>query len=749
MAFHNVGEVSLQKRQEKKRAGVPPQANLIAAASYVRQFFESKRFTYAIMGGFEMLCIGHCREMSDLHIAYDDKDFSRIKAKLAKDKRMHLPDGLNDLFPSKILVQTGPPHHDIGCTASAMIEVNLVPTGSFGTPPNGTLNSNIVLLSLKTNGVLKTYKGLNMLYLIKTLVHFCTVRDLAWDPCNDIVFLCQRYGKQIESVRSQLDQNAIQHNFLVTAFLTRLPFADQRICYQALLGHEPPPIMAVTPPSSFDSHVRSQSAFEFPRPRIATYNSAPGTRLQTSAEFINPSRSENDLPTRNRVASTMSQLIEGPISPLESSELIAPSRELRSRYRPVSALYNKRNNPERPRPVGTSYTQSNVVHQIPQQGPKQLHHTQRYRTQNLAVDTGCFNPAASTPQTNYHTLTSNPGKLWLPPSNTTNIAKPSFSAQRPLTVEISAASAPRQQPIKPGVANIPIIKNPIPPPTRNVQQVPKTDDTGTPKSLQQVTSLHLVGSEGELLPPLQHPPKAHEDMGASRLHLVGPEGVHQTPPPPSSSRVRSSTTTIPKASRQPPVFELDAQEPSIVSKLSANIDAALHDHAPSPKDWYNDSSFLDTPVDEPAQQNTSPNARPHIPLPPSLMVGTTHRFSTSPQTSAALVHTTYQHHHRRQTIQPPLAPAPLTVYKAYHPHTTTTTTPLDISPPPPDSASSEYAVRVTSFGKVKDIDGAHGYFRTHHKRHDSHVAGDACQLAMEYQAELPDWGCGYGVVGRD
>jgi hypothetical protein len=39
------------------------------------------------MGGLEMLCLGYRREMPDLQIAYDDKDFHKIKSKLEHDQR--------------------------------------------------------------------------------------------------------------------------------------------------------------------------------------------------------------------------------------------------------------------------------------------------------------------------------------------------------------------------------------------------------------------------------------------------------------------------------------------------------------------------------------------------------------------------------------------------------------------------------------------------------------------------------------
>jgi hypothetical protein len=47
------------------------------------------------------------------------------------DCRVRLPDGMNSLFPAKILVRTGPAYHDEGCTQAADIEVDLIPPGKL------------------------------------------------------------------------------------------------------------------------------------------------------------------------------------------------------------------------------------------------------------------------------------------------------------------------------------------------------------------------------------------------------------------------------------------------------------------------------------------------------------------------------------------------------------------------------------------------------------------------------------------
>jgi hypothetical protein len=87
MGFYNVEDFMTQKKLQEKDIRVPPKANFLAAANHIRNLFEGKKFVYGVMGGLEMLCLGSRREMPDLQIAYDDRDFHRIKAKLEGDHR--------------------------------------------------------------------------------------------------------------------------------------------------------------------------------------------------------------------------------------------------------------------------------------------------------------------------------------------------------------------------------------------------------------------------------------------------------------------------------------------------------------------------------------------------------------------------------------------------------------------------------------------------------------------------------------
>lgn len=85
LGYYNAEEYKEKRQGDATR--MPPKANLLAAASHVRSLFEGKRIAYAVMGGFEMLCLGHRRDIPGLQIAYDNKDYHRMRSKLEGDRR--------------------------------------------------------------------------------------------------------------------------------------------------------------------------------------------------------------------------------------------------------------------------------------------------------------------------------------------------------------------------------------------------------------------------------------------------------------------------------------------------------------------------------------------------------------------------------------------------------------------------------------------------------------------------------------
>ncbi|KAJ4368019.1 hypothetical protein N0V83_006374 [Neocucurbitaria cava] len=649
--YFNV-EVNQPKNQETKGVAIPPMTNFLAAADHIRQLFESKKFAYGIMGGLEMLCLGYRREMPDLHIAYEDKDFNKIKVKLEADKRVQLPDGMNPLFPSKLLVRTGPTFKDAGCTSAATIEVYLIPPGSHETPSSGLLGKNSVLLSLK-EPKLKTYKGLSMLYLVKTLVHLCRVRDLAWDPRKDILFLCQRYGEDVQSIRGQLNQREVQQNFLGTAFFFRLSPEDQRRCYQILLGKEPPPVMAVTPPAPSNSHKYSHSASEIPRPRLVSQNASPALGIRPSAELLSPPLPGKPVSSRQHAAKTESQPAELATSPKVPPELPTSARDSRSRYRPISAPNSRNNSPKGPQP--RSVGAENMINPRSQMTssltPNPVFPPGRRSMPNL---NGGVVPIAYT-----QPFVANGGAL----------------SQQPfqmMPIEMSATPAP----FNPGQKHLksqlglggdyllpamrsdnkpPITKNPIMPNSRTAYQGPhkaRVEQSRTPKPQSQSGSLHVVSPKGEAAPLQQY--ARDLDEVTTKLHLVGPEGVYSPPESKQSTHEHIASTS----QQSNNVFELDAapqQQNVIVAELEADINAAMQETQGADT---NISAEISSKHSQPLQQSKSsqqdepnrpPNPRtqsaPAPALPASLTAGglgvlrrqsrvpSTNTSTSSPQTS--------------------------------------------------------------------------------------------------------------------
>jgi hypothetical protein len=212
---------------------------------------------------------------------------------------------LTSLFASKLLIATGPKYKDEGCTEHVEVEVDLVPPGIViclsnagvyadrlgdrGTPTNDVLRNNQVMLHLNNGGKTEGYKGLNMLYLVKTMICYCKNEDLVWDPKMDVLFLCQNYGKEIEAIQSKLNAREIQENYLGTPFVLRLPLDVRRRCYHVLLGadKEPPPSVSLTLAPGHRSTASASDTNE--RHRITSHRSTPSLSTnQKSSNYLSP-----------------------------------------------------------------------------------------------------------------------------------------------------------------------------------------------------------------------------------------------------------------------------------------------------------------------------------------------------------------------------------------------------------------------------------------------------------------------------
>ena len=86
--YYDAADFSSWKRKQGSAYKIPPRANFLAAVTHIRHLLDGKKIHWAAMGGLAMLCLGSRREMVDVHIVYDDREYSRLKLKLEGDSRL-------------------------------------------------------------------------------------------------------------------------------------------------------------------------------------------------------------------------------------------------------------------------------------------------------------------------------------------------------------------------------------------------------------------------------------------------------------------------------------------------------------------------------------------------------------------------------------------------------------------------------------------------------------------------------------
>ena len=629
-----------------------------------------------------------------------------------------------------------------------------------------------------------------MLHLIKTLVHYCRVPDLAWNPQKDILFLCQNYGANIQAVQRQLDKRSVQQNFLTTAFFSRLPTENRRGCYLILLGQEPPPTMALTPPPPHEGHRHSHSASEVPRQRISSHKSSPQLNQHSASELQslplpgklapspNTSRTTGSRPVE--LSATPKPPSELPASATLATELPAPAKDSRSRYRPISAPSSRNNSPQGSGPLS---------------GQRSISMDMRYQPQQPAIAMnqgfqGQIQPFAFSQAPLIHGVSPVP---------------PPFQQFRGIPVEMSATPAPYNpgqqymksqlglggnylNPESRGHNQPPITNNPVPPKSRNMQQGPQratVEQAGAPGIQSQKGSLHVVNPDFPTASSQQ--PALNLDEVTGRLSLDNAKEMQH-----STHKTKASAQNKVSGMRAeaPQVFELDT--PNIVAELSANIDAALKMNQgiqspprgsfnePQRSQLHNMSTLDDSPVSPPDALTTlsttypqsgelneslahHDHSAPQPVLPASLMVGgqtsrhqsnrpLSNAFSSSPPRSGLVEATITKTNASRYSscfplpssaanshhIAPQLDPAYTSQYKAYQ----LPGRPLFSSESQqPMATSVEQRSRPSSSGALKSTDNAQLYLQTHERdaSPDSHISSgshDSARLALEYQAEF-------------
>lgn len=618
------------------------------------------------------------------------------------------------------------------------------------------------MLSDNTGGVLRTFNGLNMLYLVNTLAQFCKNHSLGWSPLEDLLLVCQRYGGQIQSVRDQLDQRAIHQNFLNTPFFARLPFEEQRRCFQILAGQTLPsqPVMNVPLPQN--GHPWSQSALEVQQNRMSFYNAAPRLDTNFAHGLQNPQLVQQDQPMQMPPTKQNLPWMNLPSSP-RAAEANVPSGDSRSRYRRIST-YNVRRVSSGPQLSGNSSKES--LHE--------LYANQKTSAPNVP-------PLPQQPNEKSARLS-------------VQHVGPSVSSQAHNSKKDTISRNPQHQNHSETFE--------MPATSTQLKSIPEHRETGA-KAGSRSTAENTQSQEAQ-------PSNQRREEEPKQLHIVGPNGIYEAPSPLRTQKTKTS------ADRTTAVYELDSiptpplshshsnSHHDIIAELSADIISAVEQigSAPAPiRPALSDRRAVSAPLLQIPTQSQPPEPSeqaPPIPprlsralpppsaaLPPSLVPG-------AGRHSQSQSHHHHHHHHANSTSTlasstssmqdavdlftqlhsgyatppvsdaddasakerltewacadevlaraalPPLTPAPLAVYKAYRP-----TAPQAQPQSQPHSRSASASPPVPETMAAAAADNAQNKKQRYYS--DTHVREnlDPSILAREYQAELPQFEQGY------
>ncbi|KAF2645955.1 hypothetical protein P280DRAFT_503972 [Massarina eburnea CBS 473.64] len=617
----DVADFNHWKRKQGSAYKSPPRANLLAATNHIRNVLEGKKINWAVVGSLAMLCLGSRRSMPDIHVVYDDREFSRIKLKLESDRRVRLQKSMNPLFPSKLLISTGPKHRDAGCTENVDVEVNLIPPGSHGTPTNDILKNSQVMLRLNQDGQTINLRGLNMLYLVKTTIHFCKTPNLVWDARKDLLFLCRNYGKDVGIIRGQLNAREVQENFLGTDLFSRLSPEDQRICYSVLFGKDPPPIMSFTPPPPGQRDASSSRPQV--HPQISSHKSSPALNAATQQQ---PNLLTPPLPRKSRPSPA--RTADGPPSapqqgaPRSSSE----GRDARSRYHKPNSASHSRNVSREVDAQAASRAKSMEMRGFQHSAGDPSYRTQLSGVQNVAHVAHVVKPQAT------HNASS-------PTSGRPKTLRPQKSV--PVMV-FGQPTGAHGQTLVPPMPRRPADASQTGP----APLLPAFGSTQPHKRRDSLQEVPLVSAQSTANNHSVYPPRttSHQAPPSKGLRVVGPDGLYSPPPLSQANKneaaapTSSTNTNTRSAPPTPFIFELDASSPQatsapptnsangFIAELPAEVDGAglmkdLTSHLahmvvspPLPSN----QPLRDSPV-SPPMEHTQPALGPHTNQPPLQM----------------------------------------------------------------------------------------------------------------------------------
>lgn len=547
-----------------------------------------------------------------------------------------------------------------------------------------------------------------MLYLVKTLVHYCRVRDLDWDPKKDLLFLCQQYSEQVQAIRAQLDQMAVQQNFLAAPLFAQLHTEDQRRCYLVLLGTEPPPTMAITPPPPLFSHKHSASDPDASlRPRLSSHQSSPSLNTHTPAGLLSPPLPGKPRSVSSHLSVGGSQASEVSTSPdvraQKPSELSAATRESRSRYRQVSAPNTRQVSPVE---IQNTVPITGHVRQRSQPPPMSI-----YRVSQKPAPINHLQP----PSQHRDFVPKHPrASMYNLNAGVSGPVPPYAFAQTPALNKSGYGLQQYQH----HMTAIEMIATPI---------------TGNPAKQHLKSQLGLGGnslrqqnhiSNVPIPPPARPPPKddKSESLEAhtipapkSRFYRANPDKQDPTP------SVGTQTVHDSPPAKEPDTVSLLGH---FIAELSAEITSTTS--TPTAHAEYHPPATPPEPNDDMSIRPLQPRA-PSAPLPASLIAGGAslhQRTSSTSSTTGGAAPVSNASRYTRYYATPPESPP--STYKAYQPGV----------PPPMSTLQGILEKRVERTGEV-------AYFGEERRVDEGKGRGDSRALATEYQREIGGLEGGY------
>jgi hypothetical protein len=442
-----------------------------------------------------------------------------------------------------------------------------------------------------------------VLYLMKTALHYCKDPNLAWDPRNDIVFLCQSYGQDLEAIRSSLNPNQLYDCIFERTWYKKLSTEDQRTLSMTLLGKElllkPPPKMAITPPRPSGKTTTGQSGTASGQgsvPTLQSHKSTPnlGRPTESSSQYLAPPLPGKPRPKpsdepKSRLLSTgaAKQMTVKQVGPQAQAQVVpvySAGADSRSRYRAISAPNT---------PGHARHSSLNAV--VGDNGPRSRSAERQGASQPFLNVPGSQATHTTSPRAavgNGPAPATAPPKPLQPQKSMPNLTAAKATSHRTSkTVLPNLNGVPSLPPIQPhspfAVPGVNHHENRMPIQAHHqkqpnnvgyfsaghnvVSQIPRGRDPGPAAYTRLSESVHNNNAH----PSTNGPHSINGETGPranSDLKIVGPQGLHlpiqkpsQQPGPPTGGHVSAPPNqpiSHPPFSQQKFIFELDATVPT-------------------------------------------------------------------------------------------------------------------------------------------------------------------------------------------